>query len=194
MKSNTAGLLLTGVTLFVVSTNIVNAQTNADKRFAGIEATINKVLADQHASGVAVAVIEKNKVVYAGGFGFRDYENKIPVTPTTQFAIGSCTKAFTAALLGILQKEYSIDFDKPVAQYLPGMKFYNNELSTQVSLRDMMSHRTGLPRHDLSWYIDPDNRDALVKRIQYMQPSAPLRQRFQYNNFMFYYRGLLQKS
>jgi len=188
------GNLLMRITVLVIFPFIGKAQTNADKRFAGIEATIKQVLADQHAAGVAVAVVEKNKVVYAGGFGFRDYENKIPVTPTTQFAIGSCTKAFTAALLGILQKEYSIDFDKPVSQYLPGLKFYNNELTTQVTIRDMMSHRTGLPRHDLSWYIDPDNRDALVKRIQYMQPSAPLRQRFQYNNFMFLLQGVVAEK
>ena len=167
------------------------AQTKVDKRFVGIEAEINKILKDNHAAGVAVAVVEKNKIIFAKGFGYRDIENKLPVTANTQFAIGSCTKAFTASVLGILQKEKSIDFDKPVTTYLPDLKFYTSDLTNHITLRDMMSHRTGLPRHDLSWYIAPDTRDNLVKRIQYMEPSAELRQTWQYNNFMYLLQGVV---
>ena len=184
MQLNKKNLGVLFVMLGIFFQQSTQAQSTNDPRLAGLETTINKILADHHAAGVAVAVVEKNKVVYARGFGYRDIEKKLPVTPTTQFAIGSCTKAFTAALLGILQKEYSLDFDKPVTTYLPQQKFYSNELTNQITLRDMMSHRTGLPRHDLSWYIDPDTREALTKRVQYMEPSAPLRQRFQYNNFI----------
>jgi CubicO group peptidase (beta-lactamase class C family) len=191
-SNNNLGIFLAMLGLFFLQ--ITRAQSVNDQRLAGIEATINKILADHHAAGVAVAVVEKNKVVYARGFGYRDIEKKLPVTPSTQFAIGSCTKAFTAALLGILQKEYSLDFDKPVTTYLPQQKFYSNELTNQITLRDMMSHRTGLPRHDLSWYIDPDTREALTKRVQYMEPSAPLRQRFQYNNFMFLLQGVVAEK
>ena len=178
------------VILLITSFNVI-AQTKLDKRFVGIEAEINKILKDHHAAGVAVAVVEKNKVIYAKGFGYRDVENKLPVTTNTQFAIGSCTKAFTAAVLGILQKEKSIDFDKPVTTYLPDLKFYTSDLTNHITLRDMMSHRTGLPRHDLSWYIAPDTRDNLVKRIQYMEPSAELRQTWQYNNFMYLLQGVV---
>ncbi len=178
------------VILLIASFNVI-AQTKVDKRFVGIEAEINKILKDHHAAGVAVAVVEKNKVIYAKGFGYRDVENKLPVTTNTQFAIGSCTKAFTAAVLGILQKEKSIDFDKPVTTYLPDLKFYTSDLTNHITLRDMMSHRTGLPRHDLSWYIAPDTRDNLVKRIQYMEPSAELRQTWQYNNFMYLLQGVV---
>ena len=191
-SNNNLGIFLAMLGLFFLQ--ITRAQSVNDPRLAGIETNINKILADHHAAGVAVAVVEKNKVVYASGFGYRDIEKKLPVTPTTQFAIGSCTKAFTAALLGILQKEYSLDFDKPVTTYLPQQKFYSNELTNQITLRDMMSHRTGLPRHDLSWYIDPDTREALTKRVQYMEPSAPLRQRFQYNNFMFLLQGVVAEK
>ncbi len=181
--SLTVILLISSVQLF--------AQTKVDKRFVGIEAEINKILKDNHAAGVAVAVVEKNKIIFAKGFGYRDVENKLPVTANTQFAIGSCTKAFTASVLGILQKEKSIDFDKPVTTYLPDLKFYTSDLTNHITLRDMMSHRTGLPRHDLSWYIAPDTRDNLVKRIQYMEPSAELRQIWQYNNFMYLLQGVV---
>lgn len=173
---------------------MVCSQTKPDKRLVGLEAEINKILKDHHAAGVAVAVVEKDNVVFARGFGYRDVDKKLPVTENTQFAIGSCSKAFTAALLGILQKEKSIDFDKPVTQYLPDLKFYHNELTNQVTLRDMMCHRTGLPRHDLSWYIDPDTRENLVKRIAFMEPSAGLRARWQYNNFMFLVQGVVAEK
>ena len=191
-SNNNLGVFLAILGLFFLQSTW--AQSANDQRLAGLETTINKILSDHHAAGVAVAVVEKNKVVYARGFGYRDIEKKLPVTPNTQFAIGSCTKAFTASLLGILQKEYSLDFDKPVTTYLPQQKFYSNELTNQITLRDMMSHRTGLPRHDLSWYIDPDTREALLKRVQYMEPSAPLRQRFQYNNFMFLLQGVVAEK
>jgi CubicO group peptidase (beta-lactamase class C family) len=180
--------------IFIFIAGSIQAQGVTDKRLNGLESEITKILKAQHAAGVAVAVVEKNKVVYAKGFGFRDVENKLPVTENTQFAIGSCTKAFTASLLGILQKDRSLDFDKPVTQYLPELRFFNDELNAHVTLRDMMCHRTGLPRHDLSWYIDPDERAALVKRIQYMEPSAGLRTRWQYNNFMFLLQGVVAEK
>ena len=76
--------------------------TSADERFAGLDAAFNQVLKDWKGAGFAVAVVEKNKIVYSKGFGYRDVEKKLPVTPNTLFAIGSCTKAFTASLMGLL--------------------------------------------------------------------------------------------
>jgi CubicO group peptidase (beta-lactamase class C family) len=170
-------------------------KSTEDKRFAGLDTAFARVLKEWHAAGFSVAVVEKDKVVYAKGFGYRDYENKIPVTPNTLFAIGSCTKAFTALLLGILNKAGKIDFDKPVRTYLPELKFYNNELNDHVTLRDMMCHRTGLPRHDYSWYLfQTHSKDSLVQRIQYMEPSVGLREKWQYNNFMFLLQGVVTEK
>ena len=178
----------------VICTTTLSAQVKMDKRFAGLEQEINKILKDNYAAGVAIAVVEKNKVIFSKGFGYRDVANKLPVTDTTQFAIGSCTKAFTASLIGMLQKEKEIDLDKPFTNYLKDFKFYSPELTQQITLRDMMSHRTGLPRHDLSWFVDPDTRENLTKRIEFMEPSAPLRQTWQYNNFMYLLQGVLTEK
>ncbi len=159
--------------------------------FAGLDTAFARVLKDWLASGFAVAVVEKNKIVYEKGFGYRDFENKLPVTTNTLFAIGSCTKAFTCSLLGMLRQDGKVDFDKPVRNYLPSLKFYNDEMNNKITLRDMMCHRTGLPRHDLSWYyFQTSSRDSLVQRIQYMEPSASIRERWQYNNFMFLAQGV----
>ena len=139
-----------------------------------------------------MAVVEKNKVVYAKGFGYSDYEKKVPVTPNTLFAIGSCTKAFTSSVLGLLRNDNKIDFDKNPSVYIPELKFFNDEMNGQVTVRDLMSHRTGLPRHDYGWYLFNTNaRDSLMQKIQFQEPSARVREKWQYNNFMFMTQGII---
>ncbi|MCW3086742.1 MAG: serine hydrolase [Sediminibacterium sp.] len=164
-------------------------------RFAGMDTAFERILRDWHAAGFAVAVVEKDKVVYAKGFGYKDYEKQVPVTPNTLFAIGSCTKAFTSAMIGLLQKAGKVELDKPVRTYLPELRFYNDAMNNSITLRDMMSHRTGLPRHDYSWYgFSSASRDSLMRRIQFMEPSLGIRERWQYNNFMFMLQGLVAEK
>lgn len=170
-------------------------KSTEDKRFAGLDTAFARVIKDWKAAGFAVAVVEKNKVVYAKGFGYKDVENKLPATENTLFAIGSCTKAFTCAVMGQLEKDGKLDFDKPVRNYLPAVKFYNDELNDQVTLRDMMCHRTGLPRHDFSWYFFPsDSRDSFVQRLQYLEPAFALREKWYYNNFMYLLQGVVAEK
>lgn len=166
--------------------------SSPDSRLNGIDIELQKVLDTWKASGFAVAVVEKNKVVYAKGFGYRDYEKKLPVTPNTLFAIGSCSKAFTSSLLGILSEQGKIDLSESPRKYLPELKFYNSEMDDNIIIKDLMSHRTGLPRHDYSWYIfQTSNRDSLVARIPYMKPFTGVRKQWYYNNFMFLLQGVI---
>ena len=180
-------LFFSTVILFICAA----AQPPTDPRLKGLDTFVLKVLKDWHAAGVTIAVVEKNKVVYTGGFGYRDLDKKLPVTENTQFAIGSCTKAFTASILGMLEKDGKLNIDKPVRSYLPELKFQNEYTNDHCTLRDMMSHRTGLPRHDLSWYASWAGRNELLERIQYMEPTAELRAKWQYNNFMFLAQGVV---
>lgn len=166
-----------------------------DNRFVGLDTTFARVLKDWKVAGFAVAVIEKNKVVWSKGYGYRDMENKLPVTPNTQFAIGSCTKAFTSALIGILNKDGKVEYDKPVRTYLPELRFFNDEMNGKITLRDMMCHRTGLPRHDFGWYLfTTESRDSIVQRIPFLEPSAGLREKWQYNNYMFFLQGMVAEK
>ncbi len=163
--------------------------------FAGLDTAFQRVLKDLKAVGFAVAVVNKDKVIYAKGFGLRDKEKKLPVTPNTLFAIGSCTKAFTASLLGILNNDGKVNFDKSPIDYLPELRFYNKEMDDEIKVNDLMTHRTGLPRHDYSWYLfRSSSRDSLMKRIKYMEPTAGVRQIFQYNNFMFLLQGMIAEK
>lgn len=165
---------------------------SAASRLKGLDSVLGVVLKDQLAAGFAVAVVEKGEIIYTNGFGFRDYENKKSMTPNTLFAIGSCTKAFTASLVGMLQQEKKLNIDEPVVKYLSDLKFYQEGLTRQVTIRDMMSHRTGLPRHDFSWYLfKASSRDSLMHRTQYLQPSVGIREKWQYNNFMYVAQGVI---
>lgn len=192
MKKTIITLLLF---LFIQSSGKTQKNKPSEDKFSFIEKELNKVLTSQLGAGFAVAIVEKNKIVFAKGFGYRDYENKIPVTPQTLFAIGSCTKAFTAGLIGILEQEGKLNLDEPLQKYLPELTFFNNDMNYHITLRDAMSHRTGLPRHDLSWYLFKSNsRDSLIKRIQYQEPTAPIRTRWQYNNFMYLAQGVVAEK
>jgi CubicO group peptidase (beta-lactamase class C family) len=163
-----------------------------DNRLTGLDSELNKVLEAWNAAGFAVAVVEKDKIIYSKGFGYRDYENKVPVTPNTLFAIGSSSKAFTSGLLGILREEGKLSFDDSPIKHIPDLRFYNNEMNNLITIKDIMTHRTGLPRHDLSWYFfTTQSRDSLMQRIQYQEPFAKVREQWYYNNFMFLTQGVI---
>ena len=167
-----------------------------DKRLVGIDTAMQRILKEFNTVGASVAVVEKNKVVLAQGFGFKDLEGKKAVTPQTLFQIGSCTKAFTTTLLGTLMDEKLVDFDKPVSEYLPELIFKDDNLTKNITPRDMMTHRTGLPRHDLAWYLrgTATNRAEVLKAIRYFEASAGLRETWQYNNFMYMAQGALAEK
>ena len=166
-------------------------QPPGDSRLKGLDTFALRLLKEWNAPGVTIAVVEKNKVIYTGGFGYRDYEKKLPVTENTLFAIGSCTKAFTSSILGMLEKEGKVNIDKPVRDYLPELVFKNEYTNKQATLRDMMCHRTGLPRHDYSWYGSTASRNELLERVRYQEPTFELREKYQYNNFMFMAQGIV---
>jgi CubicO group peptidase (beta-lactamase class C family) len=156
---------------------------------------VNKALKDWKVPGVAVAVVQGDKVILSKGYGYRDIEKRLPVTSDTLFAIGSITKSFTVTALGMEMDEGKVDWDKPVRDYLPAFKMYDPVLTEQLMIRDLITHRSGLPRHDMVWYSSDFSREDIISRLQYLEPNKPLRSTFQYNNLMFmtagYIAGLL---
>ncbi len=166
--------------------------SEALKKLNGIDTVFQRILKDQEAAGFAVAIVKGNDVIYSKGFGFRDVAAQKPVTPNTLFAIGSSSKAFTTALLGILEKEEKLSFDDPATQLLPQLQFNNRQMNDQLLLKDLVTHRTGLSRYDASWYFfNTSNRDSLISRVKYMVPNAGIRERWQYNNFMYLAQGMI---
>ena len=156
-----------------------------EQKLKGFDATVEKILKDWNVPGCGVGIVVKNKLVFAKGYGYRDLEKKLPVTANTLFQIASNTKLFTATAIGFLVEEGKLDWDKPVKNYVPQIQFYNDELNANVTIRDMLSHRTGISRHDGIWYKSDFTREELFERLKYLEPSIPLRQGYLYNNLMY---------
>ena len=187
MKTHVITLLL------ILSGSLAFAQTKLDPKI--LDTKLKALQEATQTVGFSVAVVKGNEVIYSKGFGYRDLENKIPADENTLYAIGSSSKAFTVALLGIMEEEKGLKFTDSPKKYLPELEFYTNELNNQVTILDMISHRTGLPRHDLSWYLFPTaDKDSLLARVKYQEPFAGIRQQWYYNNFMYLAQGLITEK
>jgi CubicO group peptidase (beta-lactamase class C family) len=133
-------------------------------------AFVHKTLSEWKVPGVAIAVVKEGKVILAEGYGFRDIKNQLKVTPQTLFAIGSSSKAFTATAVGILVDEGKLDWNKRVRDYLPTFQLQDEFATEQMTPRDLLCHRSGLPRHDLVWYGSSLSRKELFDRMRYLEP------------------------
>ena len=155
------------------------------QKLQGFDAYMEKVLKDWNAPGIGVGIVVNDKLVFAKGYGYRDYEKKLPITSTTLFPIASNTKLFTAVAAGFLVEGGKLTWNEPIRESVPSIEFYNSELNNTVTLRDMLSHRTGITRHDSIWYKSDFNEKELFARLKYLEPKEPLRQMFLYNNMMY---------
>lgn len=163
----------------------------ARRALEGLDEVVEKALADFEVPGLGLAVVVDGEVVLSRGYGVRDLETGEPVTADTLFAIGSCTKAFTTLLLGTLVDEGLVDWDEPVRTYLPEFRMLDDHATRRLTVRDLVTHRSGLPRHDFLWYNTSLSRDELVQRLRYLEPFADLRERYHYQNLMFLTAGYL---
>jgi CubicO group peptidase (beta-lactamase class C family) len=160
-----------------------------------IEQFIAEQLAAWEVPGCAVAAVRNGKVELAGGFGLRDREAELPVTADTLFAIGSTTKAFTATTIGALVDEGLLDWDRPLRDYVPEIRLHDPVVSDRLTIADLLSHRSGLPRHDLTWVGQPDrSRADIVRALRYLPLSKDLRQQFQYCNLGYLAAGYVVEA
>ncbi|MDT7572823.1 MAG: hypothetical protein QOE05_2997 [Actinomycetota bacterium] len=145
--------------------------------------------------GMALGVVVDGEVVLERGFGVRSLASGLPVTAQTQFAIGSSTKAFTGTLCAALVEQGRLEWDEPVRRYLPDFAVADPIVSDQLTLRDLLCHRSGMGRHELAWYGNYGISEAeLVHRLRHLPMTAPLRQVWQYNNLGYVVAGHLAGS
>jgi CubicO group peptidase (beta-lactamase class C family) len=139
--------------------------------------------------GFAIAVVKDDKVVFAKGYGVRELGKAVPVNERTMFAIGSSSKAFTAAAIAMLVDDGKVKWDDPVTKHLPAFQVYDTYASREMTLRDLLCHRSGLERGDLMWYGSAFSRDEIVRRVRYLKPSWSFRSNFGYQNIMYLAAG-----
>ena len=157
-----------------------------------IERFVSEQLAAWEVPGCAIAAVRDGDVVLAAGWGRRDLETGLPATSDTLFAIGSVTKAFTAATVGALVDDGLLEWERPLRDFLPDLRLYDPVVTDRLTVVDLLSHRSGLPRHDLAWLGHPDrSRAELVRRLRFLPLSRDLRQAFQYCNLGYMVAGHL---
>ncbi|MBZ5538739.1 MAG: serine hydrolase [Acidobacteriia bacterium] len=154
-------------------------------KLQGFDSYMEQVLKDWNTPGIGVGIVINDKLVFAKGYGYRDYEKKLPFLSSTLCQIASNSKLFTAVAAGMLVEEGKLTWDKPVRESVPTIQFYNDQLNNNVTLRDMLSHRTGVTRHDLIWFKSAFTRKQLFEKLKYLEPQEPMRETFLYNNLMF---------
>jgi CubicO group peptidase (beta-lactamase class C family) len=147
-------------------------------------------LAAWEVPGCSVAAVRDGRVELVGGWGLRDREAGLPVTKDTLFAIGSLTKAFTATTVGALVDEGLLEWDRPLRDYVPDVRLHDPFISDRLTIADLLSHRSGLPRHDLTWIGQPGrSRAEIVRSLRFLPLSRDLRQEFQYCNLGYLAAG-----
>ena len=152
-------------------------------------ALVHRLMARDQIPGVVVGVVDRGHLSFARGFGYRDVEKHLPVTPDTLFPLGSCSKAFTATAVALLADEGKLALDAPVRTYLPDFSLQDPVASATLTVRDLLTHKSGLPRHDLFWYQAPFSRDELYGRLRFLEPTGPPRTQWRYNSLMYVVAG-----
>ncbi len=160
----------------------------------GFDDYVNKAIKDWEVPGVAIAVVKDDKVVFAKGYGVRELGKPEKVDENTMFAIGSSSKAFTAAAIAMLVDDGKLKWDDHATKYLPGFQLFDPYVTREMTVRDLLSHRIGLERGDQLWYATDYSRDEILRRIRYLQPSSSMRSKFGYQNIMFLVAGQIVPS
>jgi CubicO group peptidase (beta-lactamase class C family) len=186
MKTNRIQTLFMGLLLALSVAPCAFAQ---EAPLQGFDEYVNKALKDWEVPGVGVAIVKNDKVVLAKGYGVRKLGDPTPVDERTIFAIGSSSKAFTAAALAMLVDEGKVKWDDPVTKYLPGFELYDPYASKEMTVRDLLCHRSGLDRGDLMWYGSDYARDEIIRRARFLKPSWSFRSQFGYQNIMYLTAG-----
>ncbi|HJQ65085.1 MAG TPA: serine hydrolase [Gemmatimonadales bacterium] len=165
------------------------AQGRVPASLKGLDAYAAAAVERWEIPGLAIAVVKDDSIVFARGYGVRRLGTGAAVTPHTIFAIGSCTKAFTAAVLGMLVDSGKVAWDEPAASYLKGFMLSDPYVSRELTVRDLLTHRSGLMRGDGLWYATPYDRAEVLRRIRFLKPSWSFRSRYGYQNIMFLAAG-----
>lgn len=152
---------------------------------------VQTVLNDWKIPGLAVGIIKGDSILLSKGYGYRNLEQKLPVTGKTIFPIASVSKTFTGIDLCLLEEEGKLNLQQPVKEYVPQFVLYNDLLTSETTLIDLLSHRTGLPSHDAVWWGTDKTREQLFNGLRYLQPNKGLREEWQYSNISYMAAGYI---
>ena len=157
-----------------------------------LDADVNRVLKTFDVPGIAIAIVKDGKVVAAKGYGVRKLGDPAPVTGRTLFEVASNSKAFTAAALAMLVDEGKLKWDDPVTRHLPGFQMYDAYVTGAMTVRDLLTHRSGLGlgAGDLMWWpTSTFTSDEIIDRLRYIKPATSFRNSYAYDNLLYIVAG-----
>lgn len=159
-----------------------------------IDAAVERIRSEVGVPGVAIAVVRGDSVVHAKGYGVREVGSEEPVDAGTLFAIGSATKAFTATVLGTLIDDGLLGWDDRVVDRLPGFSLRDPWVTAEITIRDLLAHRSGLPPANLAWLTTNPPADTLIRRLRWLEPAAGFRSAFTYQNALYVAAGRIAEE
>lgn len=170
-----------------------NVAADADSTSA-IDAMVLDALKQWQVPGLAIAIVRNDEVIYLKGFGVKEAGKADPVTPDTLFPVASCTKGFTTTAMAMLVDEGKMAWNDPVRRHVPHFRLADPLADAQVTLRDLVCHRTGVGANDLLWYRASLSRAEVIRRIGLVKPRHSFRSAFEYQSTMFTTAGLAVES
>jgi CubicO group peptidase (beta-lactamase class C family) len=177
------------ITLFVFF--VVNLTTAQQDRVQKIDSYIQTAMKDWKMPGFAVAIVKKDSVLFAKGYGVKDIRTNEPVDENTLFMIASCSKAFTTASLASLVDRGKINWDDKVIKYLPSFQMYDSWVTKEITIRDLVTHRSGLETFsgDILWLGSTYDSKEVIRRAGFLKPTSSFRSKYGYQNIMFSVAG-----
>jgi len=165
------------------------APAQSKEPYPGFDAYVSKAIQTWKIPGLSVAIVRNDSVIYAKGFGVLAAGRPAPVNEKTLFEIGSSSKAFTATLIAMLVSDGKMRWDERLTTYLPDFRMYDPVANEGVTIRDALSHRSGIARGELAWLGAGISRDEVLHRVRFLKPESPFRSRYSYQNMMFLAAG-----
>jgi CubicO group peptidase (beta-lactamase class C family) len=156
---------------------------------AGFDDYVTRTMKDWKDPGLAIGIIRNDSIVLMKGYGTRTNGKNEPVDEHTMFAIGSPSKAFTATLVAMMVDAGKMRWDDQATRYLPDLQLYDPYVSKELTVRDLLTHRSGLSRGDLMWSAGGYDRDEILRRVRFLRPTWSVRSQFGYQNLMYLAAG-----
>ncbi len=160
-----------------------------DAKAAELDAYVARAVKDWQTPGLAIAIVKDGRIVFAKGYGVRDIGKPARFDTSTLSAIASTTKAMTAVAMGMLVDEGKVSWDDPVTKYLPSFQLYDPYVTREVTVRDLLTHRSGLGNADWLWAVSDLPADEMMTKLKLIKPAYSLRSSFIYQNVMYIAAG-----
>lgn len=184
-------LITTALFIILIFSGCIDASAQDTQKSDKLDSYFRAALVKWNVPGMAVAIIENDSIVLLKGYGVKEFGKKGEINGNTSFAVASNTKSFTATALGILVDEGKLNWNDKVVDYLPWFRLYDPYVTQNMTIRDLLSHRSGLETFsgDLIWYGSSYSRDEVIKRASFLKPRYGFRETYGYSNIMFLVAG-----